>query len=127
MVESPFTAVRLPRRGEERALNQEGLVVGVDAALAAPAKLRHLRGIDPLVERGGGVHALVALEPDEVAAEYLRERLARLGLAGSGRSLEQQGLAEREGEKGGGAHVLVRNATPRGRVRCSGCLGLGLA
>ena len=97
------------QRGEERALDQERLVVQVDVALAGPAQRQHLRGVVPLVERRRRVHALVALEPDEVAAEHLGKRLPRLGLAHPGCALQQQRLAEREGEKGSGAETLARD------------------
>ena len=104
------------QRGEQRALDQERLVVQVDVVLAGAAQREHLRGVVPLVERRRRVHALVALEPDEVAAEHLGERLARLGLAHPGRTFEQQRLAERKGEKCGGAETLAGDVC--GTAKC---------
>ena len=107
LVDEQQGARRSAQRREQRAFDQERLVVKIDVALAGAAQREHLRGVVPFVERRGGVHPLVALEPDEVAAEHLRERLARLGLAHSGRALQQQRLAEREGKKGRGAETLA--------------------
>ncbi len=44
----------------------------------------------PVVERLGGVDALVALQPDQRQLEALRDRLGERGLAGAGLTLEQQ-------------------------------------
>ena len=108
--------------GEQRALDQERLVVQVDVALAGAAQREHLCGIVPLVERGRCIHALVALEPDEVAAEHLGKRLARLGLADAWRAFQQQRLAERKGKKCSGAKAFARDVCGTAQ-RGAECLG----
>ena len=49
----------------------------------------HLRGVIPLVDRGGDVEALVALQPDQPAAKRRRQHLGDLGLANAGLALEE--------------------------------------
>src|SRR5215470_2873504 len=61
----------------------------------------------PLVQRLGLVEALVALQPDEVGAQRLRQHLADLGLAGAGRAFDQQRPLERKGEVENGLDCLA--------------------
>ena len=77
------------------------LVVGLAACLAQP-DLEHLARVVPLVDRGRDVEALVALEPDEPAAEHRREDLGDLGLADARLALEQDRPAELEAQEDDG-------------------------
>ena len=54
------------------------------------AQVQDLAREVPVVERLGGVDALVALQPDQRQVERLGERLGQRGLAGAGLALEQQ-------------------------------------
>ena len=69
--------------------------------------MQELAHVVPVVERAAGVDALVALQADAVAAEEARQHVADLGLADAGHPLEQQRLAELEGEVEGGDEALV--------------------
>ena len=62
--------------GAEQVVLGEPLVVGLREPDA-----QQLAGIVPLVQRLGGVDAVVALQPDQRRVEDRRERLGRLGLA----------------------------------------------
>ena len=93
--------------GEHRPLDQERLAVDVDALLAGLADRQHLARIVPLVERGGGVDALVALQADQAAAEHAGDRLGGFGLADARRAFQQQRLAERQRQIGGGREAVV--------------------
>ena len=55
---------------------------------------QQLARVVPLVERLGGVDALVALEADQRRVEHHRQRARRLGLADARLALEQQRLRE---------------------------------
>ena len=61
----------------------------------------------PLVERLGLVEALVALEADEAGAGHLGHRLGQLGLAGAGRTLDEDRLAEPIGQVDDAGDALV--------------------
>ena len=61
----------------------------------------------PVVERLGGVDALVALQPDQRQVERLGERLGQRGLAGAGLPLEQQRALHREREVGDRGELVV--------------------
>ncbi len=76
--------------------------------IARAADRQHLARVVPLVERGCGIDALVALEADQAAAEDRGDGLRGLGLADAGGAFEQQRLAEREREIGGGREALAR-------------------
>ena len=54
------------------------------------AQVQDLAREVPVVERLGGVDALVALQPDQRQVERLGDRLGQRGLAGAGLALEQQ-------------------------------------
>ena len=53
----------------------------------------------PLVERARLVDALVALQPDQTGAGGLRDGTRQFGLADTGRTFDQQRLAEPVGEE----------------------------
>ena len=65
------------------------------------------RGIVPLVERLGGVDALVALQAHERRVEHRGERLGRLGLADARLALEQQRLRQAHAEEERRGEALV--------------------
>jgi hypothetical protein len=60
---------------------------------------QQLAGVVPLVERLGGVDALVALKSDQPRVERRRQRLGCLRLADTRLALEQQGLRQPEREE----------------------------
>ena len=61
----------------------------------------------PLVERLGLVEALVALEADEPGAGHLGHRLGQLGLAGAGRTLDEDRLLQAVGQVDDAGDALV--------------------
>ena len=60
---------------------------------------QQLARVVPLVERLGGVDALVALQPQQWRVEHLGQRLGRLGLADPGLAFEQDRLGQLGGEE----------------------------
>ncbi len=95
------------QRRHHRPLDQERLAVNIDALVARLTDRQHLPGIVPLVERGGGVDPLVALQADETARQHRGDRLSGFRLADSRRAFEEEGLAQRQREIGGGRESLV--------------------
>ena len=85
------------QRLQQRPLDQEPLgehvvlepVAVVLAFGLGEADGDHLRGVIPLIDRGGDVEALVALQPDQPAAEGRRQHLGDLGLADAGLAFEE--------------------------------------
>jgi len=65
--------------------------------------VEQLAAIVPLVDGGGDVEALVALEPDQFRAEAAGEGLGDLRLADAGLTLQEDRLAhaERQVDRGG--------------------------
>jgi hypothetical protein len=70
----------------------------VDAALGG-AQRQQLTGIVPVIDGVVQVDALVALQPDKPRVGRRRQRAGDLGLADAGLTLEQQRLAQRDGER----------------------------
>ena len=58
----------------------------------------HLRAVIPLIDRGGDVEPLVALQADQLAAERLRQHLGDLGLADAGLAFEEDRPAHAQRE-----------------------------
>ena len=100
LVDQQHGRIRRAQRRQHRPLDEKRLAVDVDGLLARLPDRQHLAGIVPLVERGGGVDAFVALQADKPSRKHGPDGLRRLRLADAGRSLEQQRLAERQGEIG---------------------------
>ena len=67
----------------------------------------HLRGVIPFVDRRRDVEAFVALQPDQPAAERLREHLGDLGLADAGLAFEENRPAHLERQVKHGAERAV--------------------
>ena len=90
--------------------------IGVHTALGfRRADRHHLRREIPLVDGAGGVEPLVALEPDQPAAERLAERLGDLGLADAGLALEEQGPAHAKAEEDDGGQRPVGDIAGAGQ------------
>ena len=98
------------KRLQDRPLDQEAvgedvlrqrLAVDVAGGFGEP-DLHHLRRVVPLVDGGGDVEPLVALEADQLAPERLGQNLGDLGLADAGLALEEERPAhlQREEEHG---------------------------
>ena len=51
----------------------------------------HLRGVIPLIDRGGDIETLVTLQPDQPAAEGRRQHLGDFGFADTGLAFEEIG------------------------------------
>ena len=68
---------------------------------------QHLARIVPLVKRGRGIDALVALQPDELTAEHRGQRLGGFGLADAGRAFEQEGFAQGKRQIGRGREAVI--------------------
>ena len=81
------------RPADEEALGEDvgdqRLTVGVPRGFGG-ADLDHLRGVVPLVDGARHVEALIALEPDQLAAEAVGQHLGDLGLADARLALEEQ-------------------------------------
>ena len=92
---------------EHRPLDQELVAVDVDRLVAGLADRQHLARIVPLVERRRGVDAFVALQADEPPGEHAADGFCGLGLADARRAFEQQRLAERKREIGGGREAVI--------------------
>ena len=107
---------------EDRPRQQEALVEQLRLELAGVASLgaagRLGEGFDraqvqdlarevPVVERLGGVDALVALEPDQPESERLRQSLGERRLAGAGLALEQDRPVQPAREEGHGRERIV--------------------
>jgi hypothetical protein len=71
-------------------------------------EVEELAGVVPLVDGLGGVDALVALEPEELAARPPGEDLGHLGLADPRFPFEEQRPAEAQGQEDGRGETLVR-------------------
>jgi hypothetical protein len=100
LVDQQHDRVRRRDRRHERPLEQELLTEDVvlhvlpAGALGLGLDAQQLLAVVPLVQRLGLVEALVALQAHERALERARQRLGQLGLADTGRSLDEHGLAE---------------------------------
>ena len=68
---------------------------------------QQLLAVVPLIKGTRLVQALVALQPDQLGVGGLGDRLGQLGLAGAGRALDEQRLAERVGQEDRGRDRLV--------------------
>ena len=93
------------------------------AGLGRP-QVQELAAVVPVVDGLGGVDALVALQPDELAAGPGGEDLGHLGLADAGLALQQQRAAQGHGQEDRRRQPVV-GEVPVGRQR-GGDLGNGL-
>ena len=71
----------------------EPLAVDFARCLSEPDR-HHLRGVVPLVDGGGDVEALVALQADQLALKRFRQDLGDLGLADAGLAFEEERAAQ---------------------------------
>ena len=76
----------------------EPVAVDIAFRLGEPDR-DHLGGIVPLVDGGGDVETLVALQTDQPAAERRRQHLGDLGLADPGLAFEKDRPAHAQREK----------------------------
>ncbi len=103
------------QRLQQRALHQ--IALGEDVLLQPGAvdhafglrqpDRHHLRGVVPLVDGRGDVQPLVALQPDQLAAERSGEHLGDLRLADPRLSFQQDGPTHLEGEEHDGRQRAV--------------------
>ena len=97
------------QRLQQRPLDQE--IVGIEIFRLARnlglANGKQLARIVPFVEGLGGIDALVALQPYQVALQRPRQRLGGLGLADAGHALDQQRLAQRKRQIGGDGETFI--------------------
>ena len=113
-------------RLEQRAADQEALreqLLGQRVAVGRALRLggadrHHLRREVPLVDRARRVEALVALQPDQPAAERLAERLGDLGLADPGLALEEQRPAELQRQEDDGRKAAAGDVAGAGQQAC---------
>ena len=84
----------------------EGLAGGGRRGLEG-TQVQQLAGEVPVVERLGGVDAVVALQPDQLGAQHLGERLRQRGLPGAGFPLAEQRTVHLHGEERGGGESVV--------------------
>jgi hypothetical protein len=76
--------------------------------------MQQLPGVVPIVERLGGVDALVALHPDGLPLKDPGQGVGDLGLADAGHAFEQQRLAELQRKIERGHQRLVGEIAGRG-------------
>ena len=89
-----------------RVLAATGVAVGAAARLGG-ADGDHLRREVPVADGRCGVEPLVALKPDQPAAERRRDRLGDLGLADAGLSLQKERAPEPERQEDDGRQGAV--------------------
>ena len=92
---------------DEVLLGEQVVAHAVVASGLGESDRQQLARIVPLVQRLGGVDALVALEAHERRVERLGQRLGRLGLADAGLALEQDRLAQSDGAEQRGRQAGV--------------------
>src|SRR5690606_32484830 len=124
---------RVPQRLEDRAGQEEPLVEELALDLVqvrtAPlaggrldgAQVQDLAGEVPVVERLGGIDALVALQPDERQVEGLGQRLRERRLTGAGLTLHEERTGQSQAEPGD--RRQLRAGEVAGGSEC--CLQLG--
>jgi hypothetical protein len=100
---------RLQEGALEQKFFREEIVTNRLAAFAAGrldrTEIEHLTGIVPLVNGGGGVQPLVALQADERGIEEIGEDFGDLGLADAGLALQQEGFSQLQGKVEGGGEA----------------------
>ena len=110
-------------RLQDRPLDQEAvgedvlrqrLAVDVAGRFREP-DLHHLRRIVPLVDGGGDVEPLVALEADQLPPERLGQNLGDLGLADAGLAFEEERPAHLQREIEHGRERPVGDIAGRGK------------
>jgi len=103
-------------RAQQRTLEQECLTENLRLALTrargTPARLlqldvQELLRVVPLVERGGHVEPLVALEANELRVERTREDFRDFGLADAGMSFDEQRLVQRHRQVRGRRRLAI--------------------
>src|SRR2546427_2522151 len=77
--------------------------------VAQELRVEELFGVLPLVERLAFVEPLVALQADERARRHLGQRFCQLGLAHTGRPLDQYRTAHARGQEHDGGHAAARD------------------
>ena len=80
------------QRLQHRPLDQELVAIDVDRLIAGLPDRQHLARIIPFVERGRGIDALVALQPDQPPAQDARMALAASVLPTPGAPSSSSGL-----------------------------------
>ena len=103
---SACSSGRLIRKRSENTSCDEPVAVDVALGLGE-ADRDHLRRIVPLIDRGGDVEPLVALQPDQPPPERRREHLGDLGLADAGLAFEKQRPPHAQREKQHGRERAV--------------------
>ena len=116
------------QRAQHRAVEQEALAVqGPLDLVGVRSRGRRRGGLDraqvqdlarevPVVQRLARVDALVALQPDQLDAQQLGQRLGERRLAGAGLALEQQRAAHRQREPAGRRQALVGQVARGGQL-----------
>src|SRR4051812_3913583 len=106
------------RAGEQELLAEDVVLDGLPAGVGGLGlDAQELLAVVPLVQRLGLVEALVALEPDQLAAGGARQCLGELRLAYARRALDEHGLAELAGEERHERGRLPREVARRGETR----------
>src|SRR5690348_975270 len=108
----PLVRDRLQQRAlEQKRLAEDRRFLLLDGARRVLLELdaEELLGVVPLVERGGGVEPLVALEPDERRVERTREHLGDVRLPDTGMPFHDERLLERHRQIHGGRDATVRH------------------
>ncbi len=95
--------------GEEELVGEDVILHRLPRLVVAPLGLdaQQLLLVVPLEQRLGLIEPLVALEPDQPGARHLGHGLGQLRLAGAGRALHEDGLAEAIGQVDDPGDALV--------------------
>ena len=114
--------MRVQQRPGEQELLAEDVVLDLLPAGVGGLGLdpQELLAVVPLVQGLGLVEALVALEPDQLAARGAGQRLGQLRLAHARRALHEHRLAELPGEKGHQRGALVGEVSGAGQAVACG-------
>lgn len=94
LVNQQYGSIRVAKRAQQGALDQEPICVDVDVGLLRLADREKLALIVPFIEGVLGVDPFIALQSDEVAAEDRGDSLCGLRLADARHAFEQEGLAQ---------------------------------
>ena len=121
-------------RFEQRTFDEIGLaedlgLAGLDRTFRVLGQLhvQQLLGVVPLVQRAGGVDALVALQADEPRVQHLGQDLRTFRLPDAGRTFDQQRFSEREHQLQRGGEIIARDVPVRGETLADRLDGHGAA
>ncbi len=100
----------------ERRMQRRGAAEHFAELVLQDLRIEQLLGVFPLIERLGLVEALVALQADHLQPAPAGDRFRKLGLADTGRTLDQDRLLDRLREVDRGGDLAARDIALRGQA-----------